>query len=310
MTNQIERCAIWPDSQANRRMVSTVAIEIESPRVGGKYIIDGLMESLLFHGISDSERARLTTWLVNQRVQGVAAPVVTAEVLDNIKTKPPLPIHERAERLLQFIAGQTKTIGNPVFVLPDTLEAYAWSESTEWEEVDYLLDYLKEKDWIRGEGFQFGGIEHGSITVEGYSRIAEQIANAGSLQAFVAMWFDDSMNDAYEKGIKPAIEAAGYQPMRIDQKPDVKKIDDEIIAEIRRSRFLVADFTQHEKEARGGVYFEAGFAEGLGLPVIYTCRKNLVENLHFDTRQYAHIVWETSDELREGLLNRIRARIV
>lgn len=124
------------------------------------------------------------------------------------------------------------------------------------------------------------------------------------------MWFDASMDDAYEKGIKPAIEEAGYEAMIINRKPDVVKIDDEIIAEIRRSRFLVADFTQHEKEARGGVYFEAGFAEGLGLPVIYTCRKDSVGNVHFDTRQYAHIVWETPDELRQGLLNRIRARIV
>ena len=33
------------------------------------------------------------------------------------------------------------------------------------------------------------------------------------------------------------------EPVRIDQKERLNKIDDEIIAEIRRSRFLVADFT-------------------------------------------------------------------
>ena len=244
MTNQSERCAIWPDFPSNRRVVSAVVIEIDSPRAGGKYIIDALTGNLLLQGISDSERARLTTWLVNQRVQGVAASVVTAEVLDNIKTKPPLPVHERAERLLQFIAGQAETVGSRVSVQRDTWEAYAWSESTEWRDVEYLLVYLKDMDWVRGPGMTDQGIPFASITVEGYNRIGEQISNAGSFQVFVAMWFDDSMNDAYEKGIKPAIEAAGYQPMRIDQKPDVKKIDDEIIAEIRRSRFLVGDFTQ------------------------------------------------------------------
>ncbi len=125
------------------------------------------------------------------------------------------------------------------------------------------------------------------------------------------MWFDPSTNDALHQGIEPAISGAGYRPFRIDQKPDLVKIDDEIMAEIRRSRFLVADFTQHEREARGGVYYEAGFAEGLSIPVIYTCRKDVVDanNLHFDTRQYAHIVWESPEELRIGLLNRIRARI-
>ena len=55
------------------------------------------------------------------------------------------------------------------------------------------------------------------------------------------------MTNAYEEGIKKAVESAGYTPMRIDKKPDVNKIDDEIIAEIRRSRFLVADFYAWER---------------------------------------------------------------
>ena len=39
-------------------------------------------------------------------------------------------------------------------------------------------------------------------------------------------------------GIEPAIIDAGYSPIRIDRKLDVRKIDDEIVAEIRRSLFL------------------------------------------------------------------------
>lgn len=81
---------------------------------------------------------------------------------------------------------------------------------------------------------------------------------------------------------------------------------DQIIAEIRRSKFLIADFTGH----RGGVYFEAGFALGLGLPVIWTCRKDNLENLHFDIRQYNFIDWETGEELQERLTNRIQATIL
>ena len=125
------------------------------------------------------------------------------------------------------------------------------------------------------------------------------------------MWFHESTNDALHHGIEPGISDAGYSPFRIDQKPDLVKIDDEIISAIRESKFLVADFTQHEREARGGVYFEAGFAMGIGIPVIFSCRKDVVDanNLHFDTRQYAHIVWETPEELRFHLANRIRARI-
>ena len=41
---------------------------------------------------------------------------------------------------------------------------------------------------------------------------------------------------------------------KIDEKPDVDKIDDETIGEIRRSRLLVADFTHGSEGPRGGVY--------------------------------------------------------
>ncbi len=130
-----------------------------------------------------------------------------------------------------------------------------------------------------------------------------------SSQSFIAMWFHESMAEAFEKGIKPAVEDAGYEPLRIDRKEHINKIDDEIIAEIRRSRFLVADFTHGEDGARGGVYYEAGFAHGLGIPVIFTCREDAVDTLHFDTNHYNHIVWSTPEELRERLRNRIRANI-
>jgi hypothetical protein len=89
-------------------------------------------------------------------------------------------------------------------------------------------------------------------------------------QAFVAMWFDSSMNDFWEQGFKPAIEEDGrFKAIRIDRKDFNGKICDEIVAEIRKSKFLVADFT----DQRGGVHYEAGFAHGLGIPVIFTAKK-------------------------------------
>ena len=59
--------------------------------------------------------------------------------------------------------------------------------------------------------------------------------------------------------------------------------------------------------ARGGVYFEAGFALGLGLQVIWVCRQDQVELMHFDTRQYNHIAWSDPDDLYKRLKNRIVA---
>jgi nucleoside 2-deoxyribosyltransferase len=126
---------------------------------------------------------------------------------------------------------------------------------------------------------------------------------AASSQAFVAMWFDPQMKDAYDKGFELAITGAGYSPLRIDRKEHDGKIDDQIIAEIRRSAFVVADFTEH----RGGVYYEAGFAHGLGRHVIFTCQRDHLSKLHFDVRQYITILWDKPSDVVAPLQNRILA---
>ena len=117
------------------------------------------------------------------------------------------------------------------------------------------------------------------------------------------------MDDAYEMGIKPGIRDAGFVPIRIDEKKDANRIDDDILDAITQSRFVVADMTHGSDGVRGSVYFEAGFAHGRGLDVIYCCRRDCIDRLPFDTRQYHHIVWDTPRGLRTELAERIRARI-
>ena len=142
-----------------------------------------------------------------------------------------------------------------------------------------------------------------SVAPRGFIHADELKAKVtASVQAFVAMWFDDELALAWAEGFEPGIRAAKYAPLRIDMKEHNGKICDEIIAEIRRSKFVVADFTGH----RGGVYFESGFAQGLGLPVIWTCRSDHIKDLHFDVRQYNCIDWQKPKELA----SRLRARIV
>lgn len=92
-------------------------------------------------------------------------------------------------------------------------------------------------------------------------------------------------------------------PHRVAQREHTEKIDDEIIAQIRRSRLVVADFSLH----RAGVYYEAGFAKGLGLEVFFTCRKEDLASLHFDVLQSNTIDWQSPEELRQRLAKRIEA---
>ncbi|HEY5204505.1 MAG TPA: hypothetical protein VIJ63_07905 [Roseiarcus sp.] len=126
---------------------------------------------------------------------------------------------------------------------------------------------------------------------------------AATAQAFVAMWFDASTRELFEHGISKAIEGAGYDPVRVDRVEHDQKIDDRIIAEIRRSAFVVADFTGH----RGGVYYEVGFAHGLGKRVIFTCKRDAIDQLHFDVRQYNAILWDAPADVVGPLRNRLLA---
>jgi hypothetical protein len=183
---------------------------------------------------------------------------------------------------------------------------------------DYV--YLFTRDTPQGLAFLSELAEQGLIrtasTLDVFSRTTKfweivenlQKTEVGNKRAFVAMWFDKSMDNYYENGIKKAIEDAGYVPVRIDLKDFNNKICDEIIADIKRTKFLIADFSG----LRSGVFFEAGFAKGLGREVIFTVRKEDVERLkeHFDTRQYNHIVYDSPEDLRKKLYNRIGATIV
>ena len=234
-----------------------------------------------------------------------------------------MSIHQRADNLLRYIQRQLPHIGIDFYFEMDNgiigdphrdeartyMEMLAWTESTRVEELEYLLNYLESASWLQQIPYGATCLRY-SLTVSGYGYLAEiDHAVVDSSQAFVAMWFDESMDEVWKKGLLPAIRDAGYKALRIDRKEHLNKIDDEIVAEIRRARFLVADFTQGEAGQRGGVYYEAGFAHGLKIPVIFTCRKDTLEKVHFDTRQYPHIVWETPEELRDGLAKRISAAI-
>ena len=172
-------------------------------------------------------------------------------------------------------------------------------------------EFVRYLDWARAAGFiKMEGVNRTvnlSLTMEGWDRV-QPLSRTGGIpgQCFVAMWFSDETRAAYEVGIQPAISQAGFKPIRIDRKEHNNEIPDEIMAEIRNCQFMVADFTGQ----RAGVYYEAGFAMGLGRPVIWCCRNDEVGKLHFDTNHENHIGWETPEELKTRLYRRIRATIL
>jgi hypothetical protein len=222
-------------------------------------------------------------------------------------------IAQRLRRLLEHIGSRSRLGGS----IDEEVELLApLIDARDWQEVLFLLRHLEELQYIRmtpstqisqeraaGASGQMAQIH---MRVQGWEAISP-VAGTGIVgTCFVAMWFDKSLDAAYELGMIPAIEDdCKFKVVRIDRVEHNDDITDRILAGIRSAQFVVADFTGQ----RQGVYFEAGFAAGLGRTVIWTCQENDVANLHFDTRQRNHILWSTAGDLREKLTQRIRATV-
>lgn len=186
--------------------------------------------------------------------------------------------------------------------------AYArnFSEIKNMLESLHDLGYLKYKD---KQGYIF--------TPKGFE-YAEQLLSAkvNSKSVFVAMDFgnDDrkdggtraEQREIFEKAIKPACKFYDFDAIRIDDKPHINGITDEIIIEIKKSRFVIVDLTYNNN----GAYWEAGYAQGLGRPVIYTCSREWIKKgnkLHFDINHIAQVHWESLEHFKNRLENVIGA---
>jgi len=319
-------CAIWGTPATGDGNLTHDGFHVDSPRTGGEYFVSGSAWELLKleETVTERHRTRLTTWLVDQRRLGNKCPKITIAIIDEVKTQKELRVIDRTDRILKHLENINLHVGSNIVykefhtlfdeVIPEIpeiiyLNLLAHSESISSDELRFLMNYLDQRSYIRfiPQNYHFATC---ILTIEGYERLESSIVvPSESTKAFVAMWFHESTDSAWLEGIRPGVKAAGYEPIRVDQEEYIDRIDDRIVLGIRESRFIVADFTQRKNDARGGVYYEAGFAHGLGIPVIFTCRSNSLKHLHFDIRQYNHIVWKTPEELREKLTNRIRVVI-
>jgi len=224
----------------------------------------------------------------------------------------PTRLLQKIEKLIQYTYQQTSTLYQMVPIPRNPSIAYCHDENELMAVIcaagDMELLMPNDKAMIGA------GPINRQLTIKGLEK-AEELRkyNPVTKQGFVAMWFDDAMIKTFEEYIASGIQEAGYQPFIIPMKEHNDDITDHIIAEIRRSKFVVADFTGH----RGGVYFEAGFAYGLGLPVIWTCREDwfnpagdAARKIHFDVDHYNFIVWKDGEDLKQKLINRIRATVI
>ena len=195
------------------------------------------------------------------------------------------------------------------------------SEETEFQK------YMQAQGWVIFPLSTSYHAPHGeavfppaTCTLNAHLWVEEQLRARGTCQqVFVAMWFDKSLDQADKEGFEKGITQAGYTYYRVDKDPHHSdKLDDRVLAGIRQSRIVVADFTcekfirkgedQPEGLPNGNVHYEAGFAHGRDMPVIYTCREDCQDYLRFDTRQINHILWTDAADLARQLQARLEGQ--
>lgn len=255
----------------------------------GSFVLTGTAEAM-----ADNRpiNPKLSAWIRDRYEKRADIPEINSNSLEEIPAS--LPNYSPSDKqliLLRNIERKSKYPGDEIQINPKFDVPLAWA--SEPQEFNYFLQSLIERGLLK-----IISKSHYMITPKGWDYLEERASQLEErTQVFVAMSFSDEMKPSWDKALKIAIEEAGYKAYRIDVEPHIDRIDAKIITEINNSRFLVADVTEQKR----GVYFEAGYALGLGLPVIWCVRKDDLENIHFDTRQYNHIIWESEDQLREQL---------
>lgn len=261
------------------------------------------------------QEIRQYSWIISSAIREIndlqnKAPVIsTEEDFIYMKSFSVPSLLERAEKLLLYIHESTTGYMEFVHIFTPIVESKTWSKSD--NDLNILAEILKRYGYI--EEPAVGG--NFMLTIDGYlhvENLKQKVVKAN--QVFVAMSFSAGRENIFD-GIKRGIEAAGYKAKLVDDEPFLGKICDRVIADIRLSAFMVADFTGQKHN----VYYEAGYAAGLNKFVILTCQKQDVDRdpnntatkpgLAFDTRQYRHIIWDTPDQLATELKDTILANI-
>ena len=168
------------------------------------------------------------------------------------------------------------------------------------EIVNELIEELQDRGLIRIgrsiKAFEASSFTDVNLTLDGWQQYeAEQRGALSGNYGFIAMKFGDHDLDSFVSDVvKPATKEVGYDLVDMRDVSRAGIIDNIMRTQIRDSAFVIVDLTHNNS----GAYWEAGYAEGLGKPVIYICEKEKFESAstHFDTNHCTTIPWSRNDD--------------
>jgi nucleoside 2-deoxyribosyltransferase len=219
--------------------------------------------------------------------------IITAAVLESMQLTSKLPdALERIDNLLLTVGAREQEPGE--FVPLNAKHLRASIGCADAGSVQWVLHEAHEEDLIRpGTAGQY------TLTLKGRKQLHDLLRRgANSVHAFMAMEFNAEMQELYTKHLKAAVAPTGFDLRTTDHPGKTADlIDNRMRVEIRTARFVVCDLTHSNR----GAYWEAGFAEGLGRPVFFICRKDVLQSkdkeigLHFDAAHQTIIAWDPAD---------------
>jgi len=287
-------CAVCEIDRADVRPGPGDISRIDCPRCG----IFTITHEATVNLRREEQRLRISCWLRHASIFGQLPDPFKASHIDFVKqTWRERTVGEKQDALLLALAKMSQYPGDDVTIVDEVDHVLAWCEHL--EEFEFHLASARDRGLISAPTMDPSWI----VTPTGWDRVSDLTRSdpASTDLVFVAMAFHESLSAAWTDGLRPGIKAAGYRPERVDSTPDAGKIDDRIMALVRQSRFVVVDVTRQNC----GAYFEAGFALGLGRAVIWSVHEDDLKNLHFDTRQFNHIVWRDPADLRRKVTDRL-----
>jgi len=286
--------------------------------------LDGRTNSLLPYTLESNVRriAVLSHWIrtKHESIQADTlghreAILLDEDLVDSIIRRPlPSPV-EQADNIIRWLGENCETAGTrgtQIFIQPGTHMSIMGAATP--KEFEWVLWHLFDTGIVQGSKTEaVGAPGRGFVTLsfEGWEYYQELKRGAtDSRKAFMAMQYGNKQLDkVVEEVFKPAVKQTGFDLVRLDERPKAGLIDDRLRVEIQTSRFLIADLT----DENAGAYWEAGYAEGLGKPVIYTCEKGKFgeSKTHFDTNHHLTITWDAAsgEEAAGELKATIRATL-
>jgi hypothetical protein len=251
-----------------------------------------------------SNHYKLSCWIREQNDDFNISPEVDKEKIKDILNSRDKKIKEKFDLIMKYFSNDR--IRKDIELDNDEIMVKCWIKDA--SELRILVKKVindKYADIKHSQGYGNNIVcTFNNLTFKGLEYIEElQQPNKNSNKIFVAFNFIPEMIDIFETYVKSAIEETGFIYTIVNQEttPHDQKITDEIIAGIKSSRMIITDFTNNSTN----VYFEAGFAMGMKIPVIWTCKEG--HKYSFDTGQFPHITWKSGEDLKKQLVNRIKA---